>query len=139
VIASLTPSRPRAFSPRRNRSETGLRLRGAEPEADDLAPAVGVDRDGYYGGDRDDPPALANLEVGRVEPEAGPRAGQRPLEEVAHPLVDVLGSSFETALLEMPLSPIACTGSSTRRVETPPIHASWITAASAFLRGPPRL
>ena len=46
--------------------------------------------------------------------------------------------SFETVLLEMPLSPIACTSSSTRRVETPPIHASWITATSAFsevLRG----
>jgi hypothetical protein len=41
---------------------------------------------------------LPDLEVGRVEPEVGPLAGQRALEEVAHPLVDVLGSSFETAL-----------------------------------------
>lgn len=29
------------------------------------------------------------------------------------------------------LSPMACTSSSTRRVETPPIQASWITATSA--------
>ncbi len=29
--------------------------------------------------------------------------------------------SFDTVLFEMPLSPIACTSSSTRRVETPPI------------------
>jgi hypothetical protein len=40
--------------------------------------------------------------------------------------------SLETVLLEMPESPMACTSSSTRRVETPPIHASWITATSAF-------
>src|SRR5262245_55906452 len=46
--------------------------------------------------------------------------------------------SLETWLFEMPDSPIACTSSSTRRVETPPIHASWITVTSAFsavLRG----
>jgi len=46
--------------------------------------------------------------------------------------------SFETVLFEMPLSPMACASSSTRRVDTPPIHASWITATRAFsevLRG----
>src|SRR5215212_4304108 len=32
----------------------------------------------------------------------------------------------------MPFRPTACTRSSTRRVETPPIQASWITATSAF-------
>jgi hypothetical protein len=40
--------------------------------------------------------------------------------------------SFETWLFEMPDSPIACTNSSTRRVETPPIQASWITVTNAF-------
>ncbi len=40
--------------------------------------------------------------------------------------------SLETCDLLIPLSPIACTSSSTRRAETPPIHASWITAISAF-------
>jgi hypothetical protein len=39
---------------------------------------------------------------------------------------------LETWLLEMPLKPIACTRSSTRRAETPAIQASWITAVSAF-------
>jgi hypothetical protein len=29
---------------------------------------------------------------------------------------------------------MACTSSSTRRVETPLIHASWMTAVSAFSR-----
>src|SRR5215472_11644454 len=46
--------------------------------------------------------------------------------------------SLETWLFEMPARPIACTSPSTRRVETPPIHASWITVTSAFsavLRG----
>jgi hypothetical protein len=40
--------------------------------------------------------------------------------------------------LSMPARPIACASSSTRRVETPPIQASWITATSALsaiLRG----
>src|SRR5947209_4540438 len=40
--------------------------------------------------------------------------------------------SLDTVLFEMPDRPIACTSSSTRRVETPPIQASWITATSAF-------
>src|SRR3954467_3041741 len=46
--------------------------------------------------------------------------------------------SLLTVLLLIPASPIACTRSSTRRVETPPTQASWITATSAFsavLRG----
>src|ERR671916_203209 len=40
--------------------------------------------------------------------------------------------SLETVLLEMPARPIACTSSSTRRVDTPPIQASWMTATSAL-------
>jgi hypothetical protein len=39
---------------------------------------------------------------------------------------------LETVDFEMPDRPIACARSSTRRVETPPIQASWITATSAF-------
>src|SRR5512147_3264766 len=40
--------------------------------------------------------------------------------------------SLLTEDLEMPVMPIACTSSSTRRVEMPPIQASWITATKAF-------
>ena len=40
--------------------------------------------------------------------------------------------SLETCDLLIPDRPIACTRSSTRRVDTPPIQASWITAISAF-------
>ncbi len=46
--------------------------------------------------------------------------------------------SLETWPFEMPERPIAWTSSSTRRVETLPIQASWMTVTSAFsavLRG----
>jgi hypothetical protein len=39
---------------------------------------------------------------------------------------------LDTVLLDMPDSPIACTRSSTLRVDTQPIHASCITATKAF-------
>ena len=39
--------------------------------------------------------------------------------------------SSDTWLFEMPSIPIACTRSSTLRVDTPLIHASWITATRA--------
>ena len=42
--------------------------------------------------------------------------------------------SLLTVLLLMPASPIACTRSSTRLVETPPIQASWMTATMGLLR-----
>jgi hypothetical protein len=61
--------------------------------------------------------------LGGVAPERGPFAGGCPVEEGADPLVDVL-ESLETVDVEMPVRPIACTRSSTRRVETPPIQAS---------------
>ena len=40
--------------------------------------------------------------------------------------------SLETVDFEMPDKPMAWARSSTRRVETPPIQASWITATNAF-------
>jgi hypothetical protein len=67
-----------------------LRFRRAHLQADDLAPAVGVDRDGDYRCHRDYPAALSLLEVGRIQPEIGPFAFQGPLQEGADPLVDVL-------------------------------------------------
>ncbi|SKC06061.1 hypothetical protein SAMN06295937_10693 [Sphingopyxis flava] len=41
-----------------------LRFRGADMQADDLAPALGVDGHGDYCGNADDPPAFAYLEIG---------------------------------------------------------------------------
>jgi hypothetical protein len=101
-------------------------------QADDLALAVRGDRHGDYGRQRDAAAAAPHLEVGGVEPEIGPLAIERALEEGTNALVDVLGTSLETLDLEMPLMPMACTSSSTLRVETPAIQASWMTDTSAF-------
>jgi hypothetical protein len=74
------------------RGPEGLGLGGADMQAHDLAPPVGVRRDGEYGGDGDDASALADLQVGGVEPQIGPLAIQGPGEEGADALVDVLGT-----------------------------------------------
>src|SRR5215472_10650085 len=59
-------------------------------QPDDLAPAIGVGRDRDYCGNRDDAAALALLQIGGVEPQIRPLAGERPVEEGVHPLVDLL-------------------------------------------------
>src|SRR3954469_10130045 len=75
-----------------------LGFRGADVQADDLAPSLGIDCHGDYGGYRDDPAALALLEIGGVEPKIGPRALQGPLQEGVDPLVDVLAQLADRAL-----------------------------------------
>ena len=89
---------PAALQAAKEVGPEGLRLGWADAQADDLATSVGVDRHSDYGGDGDDPPALAHLEVGGVEPEVGPVAGDRPVEELPHPLVDVLAQLRHRAL-----------------------------------------
>ncbi len=76
----------------------GLRLRGADVHAQHLAAAVAVDADGddHRGGD--DPAVLADLHVGRVEPEIGPVALDRPVEEGLHLAVDLLAQPADLAL-----------------------------------------
>jgi hypothetical protein len=54
----------------------------------------------------------------------------RAVEERIHTIVDVLAQLADGALAD-PASPMACTRSSTSRVETPPTQASWITATRA--------
>lgn len=76
----------------------GLRLGGAGSKPDDLPPPVGVDRDGDYGGDGDDPPALTNLQVGGIQPDIGPFTGQRTVQELADALVNVLAEFGHRAL-----------------------------------------
>ena len=120
----------------------GFRFGRADLKPDDLTPAVGVDRDGDYRRHRDDPPALALLEIGGVQPEIGPFAFQGPLQEGLHPLVDVLAELGDLRLRDAgepidgrAIDPCpegrpatagrgAWTSSSTRRVDTPPIQAS---------------
>src|SRR5918995_3821974 len=74
----------------------GFRLTQAKPE--DLAAAVLVDAGGDYRGDRHDAAILADLDVGRIEPEVGPLAVQRPLEERQHARVDVLAQRRDLRL-----------------------------------------
>lgn len=65
----------------------GLGRTGAQP--DNLSSPVGVDRDGEYRGHAHDAPALPDLQVGRIELDIGPVAGERAVEELADTLVDV--------------------------------------------------
>ena len=109
----------------------GLGFRRADAEPDDLPPSFGVGGHSDYRGDRDDASALG-APSGRSHPATDRAiALERAFEEGLHALVDFL-AQFETWLFEMPESPIACAISSTRRVDTPPIQASWMTATSAF-------
>ena len=61
-----------------------LGLAGTDVQADNLALALGVDRDRHCRRDTDNRAALADLEVGRVRPRAGPVARQRSLEASGH-------------------------------------------------------
>ena len=81
---SLTPRRPRRVSLRRNSVQNGLGLGGADVHAEHLAPAVAVDADRDDHGDRDDAAVLAHLHVGGVDPQVGPVALDRPVEEGLH-------------------------------------------------------
>ncbi len=76
----------------------GLGLRRADVQADDLAPPVGVDRHSDYHRDGHDPTAFALSEIGRIEPQIGPLALQRTVEEGADPLVDVLAQLRDLGL-----------------------------------------
>jgi hypothetical protein len=76
----------------------GLGLRRADRHAEHLAAAVGVDRDRDGHRDRDDSAGFAHLHVGGVDPEIGPIALDRPLEEGAHALVDLGAQAADLAL-----------------------------------------
>ena len=73
-------------------------LRRAEAEAQDLAPAVGVDARGDDRRHRHDAPVLAHLQVGRVEPQVGPLPLDRPLQKGIHPDIDALAQLRYLAL-----------------------------------------
>src|SRR5205814_299832 len=65
-------------------------LRRSDVQPNDLASAIGVDRHSDYRSDRDDAAALALLQVGGVEPQIRPLAGERPVEEGMNTLIDFL-------------------------------------------------
>src|SRR5215211_6983191 len=116
-ITSLTPRRPRRELAQKASPER-LGLGGTDIHAEHLAPAVAVDGDGDNDGHRDDAPVLTHLHVGRIDPQVGPVALDRAGKK-AFTLSSISAHSRLTWLLEMPVMPIACTKSSTARVETP--------------------
>ena len=108
-MTSLTPRRPRRVSERKNLAQNGSAADGRH--AENLTTPVAVDADSDYHGNGGDPPAL-------VDPQVGPAAFDRPLEE------RLTGSSIsahsrDTWLLEMPVMPMALTRSSTEGVDMP--------------------
>ena len=80
------------------RRPKGLGLGGAGVEPQHLAPAVavGAHRDDHSG--RDDPAGLADLQVGRVDPQIGPRPLNGPGQKGVHALVDLLTETAHLAL-----------------------------------------
>jgi hypothetical protein len=84
---ALEESRPKGFGFGR-----------AETQANNLAPAFGRHRHGDYRGDRNDAAAIADLEIGRVEPKIRPLAVDRPVEESIDPFIDILAELGNLAL-----------------------------------------
>ena len=102
VCASLmtSPDAPQAANAQGSK-ELGpecLGLGRADTEADDLTASLGVGGHGDYCGDWYDPSALAHLQIGGVEPEIGPFAGERAVQELADTFVDVLAQLRHRAL-----------------------------------------
>src|SRR5437763_7985184 len=75
-----------------------LGLGGADGDAQHLASAIAVDGDSDDHRDRDDATGGANLEVGRIQPEIGPVAFQRPVEEGGDLVVDLGAQAADLAL-----------------------------------------
>ena len=85
----LDPAQARRARLLRKLDPEGFGLRRADVQPDNLASAIAVDRHSDYRGDRDNAAALALLQVGGVEPQIRPLAGQWPIEKSMHPLVDL--------------------------------------------------
>lgn len=75
-----------------------LSLGRADVHAEHFPAAVGVHADRHDDGHRDDAPVLANLHVGRIDPEVGPLALDGPVEEHTHALVNLLAQARDLAL-----------------------------------------
>ena len=68
----------------------GLGLRWPNAQANDFTASLRVGSNSDYGRHADDPSALALLEIGGVEPDIGPVPGQRAVQELADPFIDIL-------------------------------------------------
>lgn len=130
-ITSLTPRKPRRREAPQKIRPKSLRFARSNAHAENLANAIGVDANGNYYGNGNNTTGLANFHIRRVDPEIRPITFDRAIEERVDALM-ISPHKRETWLFEMPVIPIDLTSSSTERVETPWIYASWTTAISAF-------
>src|SRR5262245_39018653 len=90
LITSLTPRRPRRVSERRQAVQNGSASDGPTSRPDtSRRPSVLTDANSDYHGNGHDPPDLAHLHVGRIDPQIRPPALDRPIEERLHTLVDL--------------------------------------------------
>lgn len=74
-----------------------LHLRIAQPQAQNFAPPVLVDAAGDDGGDRHDSTALADFEIGGIEPQGRLFALDGSLQKRFHPLVEVAAQGRDLA------------------------------------------
>jgi len=75
-----------------------LRFTGLDGDAENLAPAIQVDRNSHYGRDGDDAPGTANLDVGGIEPQVRPFAFKGAVQERIDPFVDLAAEPGDLAL-----------------------------------------
>jgi hypothetical protein len=87
--------------------------------AENLAPAVAVDVDRDNHRDRHNAAILTHLHVGGVDPQKRPVALDRTAEEGLHLVVDLAAQPAHHGSWRCRSIPIACTRSSTERVERP--------------------
>ena len=97
-ITSLTPRKPCRASLRKNSVQKVSVFRRTDIEAQHFASSVAVDADRNDDGNRDDAAGLARLHVDGVEPDIGPGAFQRAVEEGLHLVVDLATRSADLAL-----------------------------------------
>ena len=78
-------------------SPEGFCLGRPHAQANDFPASFGVGGHGDYRGDRHDAPALAQFQIGGVQPDMGPLASQRAVEELANALVDIFAQLRDSA------------------------------------------
>jgi len=110
----------------------GFGLGWPKPEADDLSlcPSLLV-ATASIAAIETIPASLVGFGVCGVQSDVGPVAVSGRSRN-ALPRSAISLHSLDTVLLDMPLTPMACANASTRRVDTPPLQASWMTARSAL-------
>src|SRR4029077_10667667 len=97
-MTSLTPRRPRRLSLRRNSVQKVSASEGPMSMPSTLAPTVRIDPDGDDHRHRDDAVVARHLHIGRVEPDIGPVAFERPVEEGFDLVVDLRAQPADLAL-----------------------------------------